>query len=192
MNKKIEDIVTDEKRPKFKSEGERRIAYFLDKNSIKYLYEPGILVNSAGELIGMNTMIFTESGGSIGLGFAIPSSKLAELYEILRDRGEIDRDFSVGISLETVNRLVAVSLDLPEVSGVVITDVESGSSADKAGLEVTDVIVGLCERNITSTNDIRAIMKSCDLRVGDVLDVEIFRDGKPKTIKMRLEKRKGS
>jgi hypothetical protein len=49
LNKKIEDIVTDEKRPKFKSEGERRIAYFLDKNSIKYLYEPGILVNSAGE-----------------------------------------------------------------------------------------------------------------------------------------------
>jgi hypothetical protein len=49
MNKKIEDIVTDEKRPKFKSEGERRIAYFLDNNSIKYLYEPGVLVNSVGE-----------------------------------------------------------------------------------------------------------------------------------------------
>jgi hypothetical protein len=49
MNIKIEDIVTDEKKPRFKSEGERRIAYFLDNNSIKYLYEPGILVNSIGE-----------------------------------------------------------------------------------------------------------------------------------------------
>jgi len=151
----------------------------------------GPLVNSAGELIGMNTMIFTESGGSIGLGFAIPSNKLAELYEILRDRGGIDRDYTVGISVETVNRLVAMSLKLPEISGVVITDVEPGTSAEKAGLEVTDVIVKFCDREIRSTNDIRAIMKSCDLRVGDVLDVEIIRDSEPMTIKMKLEKRKG-
>jgi len=151
----------------------------------------GPLVNSVGELIGMNTMIFTESGGSIGLGFAIPSNKLVELYDILRDRGGIDRDFSVGLSLETVNRVVAVNLKLPEVSGVVITDIEPGSSADNAGLTVADVIVRMCDRNIKSTNDIRNIMRSCDLRVGDVLDIDIFRVGERMTIKMKLEKRKG-
>jgi serine protease Do len=151
----------------------------------------GPLVNSAGELIGMNTMIFTESGGSIGLGFAIPSNKLVELYEILRDRGGIDRDFSVGLSLETVDRVAAVSLKLPEVSGAVITDIDPGSSADKSGLAVADVIVRMCDRDIKSTIDIRNIMKSCDLRVGDAIDIDIFRGGERRTIKMKLEKRKG-
>ncbi|MFN3822131.1 MAG: S1C family serine protease, partial [bacterium] len=95
----------------------------------------GPLVNAEGYLIGMATMIFTEAGGSIGLGFAIPSNKLKAVYEQLRTRGKIDRDYWIGLSIQDVNRLIAISLRLPEIRGAVITEVEPGSPAEKAGLE---------------------------------------------------------
>ena len=102
----------------------------------------GPLVNSEGKLIGMNTMIFTEGGGgSIGLGFTIPANKLLQVYTDLRDRGSIDRDFWIGLEVQNVNRLIAMSLRLPEVRGVVITDVEKSSPAAKGGLEPTDIIL---------------------------------------------------
>ena len=100
----------------------------------------GPLVNSLGELIGMNTIIFTEGGGSIGLGFAIPANKLETIFQDLLQRGSIERDFWIGAKVENVNRLIALSLRLPELRGVVITDVDTRSPAAKAGLEPTDVI----------------------------------------------------
>ncbi len=151
----------------------------------------GPLVNANGELIGMNTMIFTETGGSIGLGFAIPSNKLYELYQELRDRGGIERDFWIGLSTQNVDRLIAISLRLPEISGVVVTDVEPGSPAEKAGIEATDVIVSVFGRKINNLSDIMNIVRNSDLRVGDELEMGIVREGKERTVRLKLEKKRG-
>ncbi len=150
----------------------------------------GPLVNAAGELIGMATMIFTESGGSIGLGFAIPSNKLKRIYEDLKGRGEIDRDFWVGIQFQDVTRVIALSLRLPELKGAVITDVEPNSPADKAGLEPADVILEVNGTPVEEAVDLRTFFRNNDLRVGDTLKMTVFKNGKKETVKVRLEKRK--
>lgn len=151
----------------------------------------GPLVNSEGDLIGMNTMIFTETGGSIGLGFAIPSNKLKQLVDDLKTRGEVDRNFWIGLSIQNVNRLVAMSLKLPEISGVIVTEVEKGSPAEKAGLEATDVIVSMCGRKINTNQDIQQIMTNSDLRVGDTIDLDVIRSGKIEKVKLKLGKKEG-
>ncbi|MDP8238240.1 MAG: trypsin-like peptidase domain-containing protein [Candidatus Hatepunaea meridiana] len=151
----------------------------------------GPLVNSMGRLIGMNTMIFTESGGgSIGLGFAIPSNKLRNLYNELKERGSLDRDFWTGLLFQNVNRLIAMSLRLPEISGVIVTEIEKGSPADKAGLEATDVIITVNDRKINSSNDIQSIFRNSDLRVGDEVKLGVIRGGKTEMVMIRLEKKK--
>lgn len=149
----------------------------------------GPLINSAGELIGMNTMIFTEVGGSIGLGFTIPSNRLLRIFNELKERGHIDRDFWTGIEIRNVDRLIAMSLRLPEASGVVVTDVEKGSPAFKAGLEPTDVIVKINDYKVMNTIDIDRFFRSTDLRVGDVIKLSVFRGGGLIPIEINLEKK---
>ena len=150
----------------------------------------GPLVNSEGKLIGMNTMIFTEGGGgSIGLGFTIPANKLLQVYTDLRDRGSIDRDFWIGLEVQNVNRLIAMSLRLPEVRGVVITDVEKSSPAAKGGLEPTDIILGVNGKRIDNSDQIDLHLRNTDLRVGDRVEFSVFRDGKIEKVMVMLEKR---
>lgn len=150
----------------------------------------GPLVNSLGQLIGMNTMIFSEGGGSIGLGFAIPANKLNDLYKSLKERGGIERDFWTGMNVQDVNRLVAVTLRLPELRGVVITDVERNSPTDKAGIEAPDVILAINDQPVNNTRDVENIMRINDFRVGDVLQFTIFRAGKVSKVDLKLEKRR--
>jgi len=151
----------------------------------------GPLVNSEGKLIGMNTMIFTEGGGgSIGLGFTIPANKLHQLYTGLRDRGSIDRDFWIGLEVQNVNRLIAMSLRLPEVRGVVVTDVEKSSPAGKGGLEPTDIILGVNGKRIDNSDQIELHLRNTDLRVGDKVEFSVFRDGKMEKVLIKLEKRR--
>lgn len=152
----------------------------------------GPLVDATGELIGMNTMIFTEGGGgSIGLGFAIPSNKLKLLVDEIKSRGVIDRDFWVGLQVQDVNRLIARSLRLPEIRGVVITDVEPGSPAEKAGLETPDVILSVNGKPIEGSKDLQEYFRNSDLRVGDKLKLQLFRNGKPADVTMKLGKKVG-
>jgi len=152
----------------------------------------GPLVNSAGELIGMNTLIFTEGGGgSIGLGFAIPSSKLQQVYDALKSRGGISRDFWIGLQVQDVNRVVAISLRLPELRGVVVTGIEPESPAVKAGLESPDVILSVNGQPIRDSSDINRILANSDLRVGDEVKLDLWRGGKAVKVSMKLEKKKG-
>lgn len=150
----------------------------------------GPLVNAAGELIGMNTMIFTENGGgSIGLGFAIPSSKLKDLYEEIKDRGSVDHDVWLGLRVQDVNRLIAASLHLPEIRGAVVTDIEPGSPVDRAGIESPDVIVAVNGHEITNSRDLDGFLRNSDLRVGDKVKFSIYRSGKQIELSVKLTKR---
>ena len=151
----------------------------------------GPLVDAAGELIGMNTMIFTEGGGgSIGLGFAIPSTKLMDIVEDLKARGTVNRDIWVGLNVQDVDRRIAYTLRLQEVRGVVVTNVEAGSPAEKAGLASPDVIVGINGKRVDSTTELQNYLRNSDLRVGDKLKLTVYREAVEQDVIVKLEKRK--
>ncbi len=102
----------------------------------------GPLVNVDGELVGLNTLILSESGGSQGLGFAIPSSVVASAYPQLREYGHLHRGL-IGFSTQAITPLLATALDLPRTSGVVVSDVIPGSPAEAAGVGIKDVVAAV-------------------------------------------------
>ena len=111
-----------------------------------------------------------------------------KVAEELRINGEIDRGYSTGLVVQTVTRSISRYLGLPEDSGVVIVNVAKKSSAEKAGLEPGDFIIRVNNKNIEKPSDIRKIILENDLRSGDALKLEIYREGKLKNKKMKLGK----
>jgi len=99
----------------------------------------GPLVNVDGELVGLNTFILSESGGSQGLGFAIPSAIVASAYPQLKKYGHLHRGL-MGFSMQAITPELAAALDLPRTSGVVVSDVLPDSAAEEAGLGIEDVV----------------------------------------------------
>ena len=99
----------------------------------------GPLVNVDGELVGLNTFILTESGGSQGLGFAIPSAVVASAYPQLRKFGHLHRGL-IGLSTQAITPTLAAALGLSRTSGVLVSDVEPESAAEAAGVAVGDVV----------------------------------------------------
>jgi len=99
----------------------------------------GPLVNVDGELVGVNTLILTQSGGSQGLGFAIPSAIVASAYPQLRQYGHLHRGL-LGFNMQAITPALASALNLPRTSGVVVSDVAASGPAETAGLGVKDVI----------------------------------------------------
>jgi serine protease Do len=102
----------------------------------------GPLVNVDGELVGINAFILTEGGGNEGLGFAIPSAIIEFAYPQLRRYGHVHRG-STGISVQAITPSLSAGLKLPVDWGVIVSDVETGSSADLAGLRVQDIITDI-------------------------------------------------
>jgi serine protease Do len=109
----------------------------------------GALVNVAGELVGINTFILTESGGSQGLGFAVPSAIVDAAWPQLRKYGHLHRG-EIGLELQSITPELAQALDLPRDFGVLISDIRPKSPAAAAGLRVQDVIVSLDGKPIDS------------------------------------------
>ncbi|MBC8278195.1 MAG: trypsin-like peptidase domain-containing protein [FCB group bacterium] len=147
----------------------------------------GPLLNSPGMVVGMNTMIFSESGGSIGLGFAIPANKIQEVVTLLKTQGTIDRNFWIGISIQNVNSLIAMAIGMEEIKGVVVTDIDDNSPADKSGMEVTDVILALDGVEITDQETVQQILNSKDYKVGDAMRFTVYREGKTMDLTMELD-----
>ena len=147
----------------------------------------GPLLNSEGVVIGINTMIFSESGGSIGLGFAIPSNKIREVIGILKEAGAVNRNYWIGISIQDITPLIATALGLEEPSGVVVTDIDRKSPAEKAGMEVADIIRLMDERKVTDKASIQRVLNTRDYKVGDSITFQVFRDGKLIDLKLELE-----
>jgi serine protease Do len=102
----------------------------------------GPLVNVDGELVGINTFILTEGGGNEGLGFAIPSTTVAYAYPQLRKYGHLHRG-ETGIGVQAITPDLAAGLKLGADGGVIISDVEPGSTAESAGLKVQDIITSI-------------------------------------------------
>ena len=149
----------------------------------------GPLVNSLGEVIGMNTLIFTAgSQGSIGLGFAIPINKVKTIIEELKEKGKIDRDFDIGMRIQSIDESIAKYYNLERTKGVIITKIYPGTPSDKAGLQVGDIILKINEFQINNDNTIFGVFY--EFRTGQEIDIVIFRDEDELHKKMILESKR--
>ena len=150
----------------------------------------GALVNSLGQVIGMNTLIFTAGGvqGNIGLGFAIPIDKVKKIVTELKANGKIDRDFQIGMSIQSIDSGIMNYYDLKSNKGVIITKIIPNSPADKAGLKTGDIIIEIEGFKINNENTIFGVFQ--EFRAGQEISVNILRDNSEMTKKMKLEKNK--
>ncbi len=115
----------------------------------------GPLVDSNGSVVGVNTLIFTQSGGSEGIGFAIPANLAREVYQQIKDHGHVHRG-QLGIVAQTVTPEMAEGLDLETDHGVVISDVEPDGAAAHAGLQVDDIVIAMNGSPVSNLHQLEA------------------------------------
>ncbi len=150
----------------------------------------GPLVNSLGELIGMNTLIYTAQGssGNVGVSFAIPINKIDRIMNELKEKGKVERDFWTGLKILTIDDQLSKTYKLGTSRGVIITEVQRNSPAQKAGLQVGDIVTGVNGFRVNDETTLGGIIQ--EFRTGDTIDVKVLRDNKQLIIKMKLEKMK--
>jgi serine protease Do len=147
----------------------------------------GPLVNALGEVIGINTFIFTGSDnyrGSIGIGFAIPIDRAKRVAKEIITYGK-RRPVYTGISVQDLNRSIALALGYEKTEGVVISDITKGSPGDIAGLKRGDIVLHMGDRSIHTSGDIEGFF--LDYFVGDAVSIEYFRNGKNQRAKIVLK-----
>lgn len=149
----------------------------------------GALVNSLGSVIGMNTLIYTAGGvqGNIGLGFAIPVNKVKKIVTELKEKGRIDRDFQIGMSIQSIDQGIARYYDLKSTRGVIITKIIQDSPADRAGLRAGDIIIEIENFRINNEQTIFGVFQ--EFRAGQEISIKLIRDNSEIIRKMKLEKK---
>lgn len=150
----------------------------------------GPLVNSLGEVIGVNTLIYTGSGyqtGNVGVGFAIPVNRVKNVVAELREHGKIDRSFWTGMRIQAIDQNFARILGMDRPEGVIVNQVLHNSPAERAGLEVGDVVIEVNGERIVRQDVLIDVVNSS--RVGDVLELKVLRDNEEKIINLELESR---
>jgi len=143
----------------------------------------GALVNTNGEVIGINSQILSRSGGNIGIGFAIPSNMARSIMEQLIKNGRVSRG-RLGAGIQPVTSEIAESLGMKEARGVLVNTVEAGSAADKAGIKRGDVIIALNGERVDDNNVLRN--KIAATKPGTEVTLTIIRDGSEKEVKAIL------
>jgi serine protease Do len=148
----------------------------------------GPLVNSLGEVIGMNTLIFTAGGaqGNIGLGFAIPINKVRKIVSELKAKGSIDRDFQIGMRIQTIDEAIARYYNLSSSRGVIVTRITPGSPAEKSDIRVGDIITEVENFKINNENTLYGVFQ--EFRTDQTIAIRIVRDNNELTKRMKLEK----
>ncbi len=147
----------------------------------------GPLLNSAGEVIGVNAVIFTPNQGSIGLGFAIPINRVKGVLAELKKNGKIERNFWTGLEVQTVDARVARYFGLAKAEGVIISDVKRGSPAEKGGFKVGDIIVEANGEHIANDDNLLSIVS--ERREGDVIKMKVLREKHNINLELKLERR---
>ncbi len=143
----------------------------------------GALVNSKGELIGINTAIIAPGGGNVGIGFAVPTNMARAVMDQLIKHGEVKRG-RIGIGIQDVTTDLAEALDLPSPAGAVVTQVEKESPAEAAGLAPGDVIVEVAGKKIEDSGDLRNFVGLTER--GTKLTIAYYRDGKRRTTSVEV------
>ncbi|HLW27439.1 MAG TPA: Do family serine endopeptidase [Kiloniellales bacterium] len=143
----------------------------------------GALVNSRGELIGINTAILSRSGGNIGIGFAVPVNLARAVMEQLVAYGRVERG-RIGVSIQNLTPDLADAFGLNTLNGALITSVERGSSAERGGLRRGDLVIAVDGREIRNASDLRNRIGL--VRVGDSVTLTIIRDGRQRELDLRV------
>ena len=145
----------------------------------------GPLLNADGEAVGMNTLIFSETGGSVGIGFAIPAHRIVATIDDLL-KGGVDRNYWIGIRAVDVSALRARLHGLDTSTGALVTSVEDGSPAARAGIRVEDIILELDGKPVANALAAREMLRSTDLRVGSSITMRVSRRGKTFDVPLTL------
>jgi len=143
----------------------------------------GALVNLRGELVGINTAIFSQSGGNIGIGFAIPINMALQIMEQLVDKGSVERG-SVGVTVQDLTPDLAAAFGMEKQLGAVVNSVAPDSPAAKAGLQTGDVIIEINRKPVRNGGDVRNHIGL--LPVGETVSFVVLREGKRKSLEARV------
>ncbi len=143
----------------------------------------GPLINLRGEVVGINTAIFSRSGGNIGIGFAIPINLAKELLPQLEEKGKVTRGW-LGVLIQKVTRDIADSLDLDEPRGALVADVMADGPAKEAGVQVGDVIVEFDGHAVGESNELPFLVARTP--VGKTVEVIVIRAGEEKTLAVTI------
>jgi serine protease Do len=143
----------------------------------------GPLFNMDGEVIGVNTAIISPTGGSIGIGFAVPSDTVANVIDQIKEYGEVRRGW-LGVKIQTVTDDIAETLGVPDSTGALIAAVTPDSPAAKAGLEAGDVIMKFDNKDVTTMRGLPRIVAQAP--IGKAVDVELLRKGARKTLQVTV------
>jgi serine protease Do len=148
----------------------------------------GPLVNADGEIIGMNTLIYTggQSNTYVGYGFAIPMNKVKRIVDELKRKGKVTRDVVIGFDVQPVDARIARYFGLRAVQGVIVSDLVPKGPADKAGVKVGDIILEANGEAVNSEQDLIGVL--VDASPGDKVGLVVFRDKKQMTLDLTLTK----
>jgi Do/DeqQ family serine protease len=143
----------------------------------------GALINVNGELVGINSQILTPTGGNIGLGFAIPSNMAREVMSQLKEDGHVQRG-KLGVSVQSMTSDLAASLKLSNTGGALVSGVEPGGAASRAGVKQGDVITAINGDKVADSNSLRNRIAAT--KPGSTIELEIVRNGKTETVRATL------
>jgi len=145
----------------------------------------GPMFNMDGDVVGINTAIFSPTGGSVGIGFAIPSSTAAPVIRQLINNGQVQRGW-LGVHIQVVTKSIAEALGLEKTEGALVASVVDGGPADHAGLLARDVILEFDGKRVTEMRKLPRIVAATE--VGRSVKVKVWRDGSMATLKVTIEK----
>ena len=145
----------------------------------------GPLFNEQGEVVGINSAIFSQSGGNIGIGFAVPINLAKQLLPELETKGSVTRGW-LGVAIQKITPELAQSLGVDEARGALVADVTGGSPAEKGGLKRGDVIVTYDSKKVEDSAVLPALVAATP--VGKTVPVEVIRNGKTKTLEVTVSK----
>ena len=143
----------------------------------------GPLVNSLGEVVGINTFIISRSGGSMGIGFAIPVNRVKRIVGEVAKYGRI-RQIWIGLLVQEITPLIARSIGLEDTRGVIVSQVDPASPAEKAGMKRGDVIVEVNKQPIRNFESARKAIFGAE--IGDKLDFKLLRQGRTKEVTVEV------
>ena len=146
----------------------------------------GALVNSKGELIGINTAIYSQSGGNVGIGFAIPSSTVEFVLNSILTNGKVTRGF-LGVQPTSISNYIAQSLNLPNSNGAFISKLITDGPADKAGLLPGDIVLKIDKNTIIDKEDLLETI--ANIKPGTNISVEVLRKGEKLLIPTEIGER---
>jgi len=149
----------------------------------------GALVNTKGELVGINTAIYSNTGSFLGYSFAIPVCIVKKIVDDIIEYGEVQRAY-MNVSIRDIDQKLAGELNLDKIQGVYITSVNKGGAGDKAGMKQGDVIVKIADHYVNNVPEMQEQLSK--YRPGDKINISVKRDGKIKGLLVTLNNKMGN